>query len=592
MSSITSWVRLEPRTRNAEMNTSLQARIYDPLWMLARQWQFGEFQGEDNGSPVKARWRAESGQVNRYYSGAIPPSTTQVEWQVYDGKNIPLETLIEREEVYLETNNPATLYKLRLAADAGQQFLRMLKGLSLLQDYRRNFTREYPFAKLTTDQRTNLDDESLRYFDLMYWRVPDGRMLYAGFRKDGADNIAIASTLQIATEDLTAVENIARLWAQWYEMLFSRPESVKSAWEPNRLEYNFSVATKLSQFDSVLTASEYYEGRLDWYSFDINAPLLLGSLGQNPPVEYKEVVQTTIPAPVSFKGMASPRFWEFEDAHVDFGSMDTGPTDLARMLLVEFALSYGNDWFVIPIELGVGSVCRTRSLIVTDTFGVNTIIKSQEELGERYSKWRMFHHSFIGVSGNSSVAPNLFFLSPSLIDNLESRPIEETMFLRDEAANMAWAVERVVESPTDRPINRYEIYLQQQQRRVIESVPQAPLPPKTLSYRLTTEVPDYWIPLMPVRIEQELRLKRGSVLKTDGSKKTVQPQGRVLNSDQEISLFEEEVPREGLRVTRSYQLARWIDGSSHLWVGRRKNVGRGEGSSGLLFDSISDDFTK
>ena len=35
------------RSRKAEMDTSLQARIYDPLWLL--QWQFGEFEGEDNG---------------------------------------------------------------------------------------------------------------------------------------------------------------------------------------------------------------------------------------------------------------------------------------------------------------------------------------------------------------------------------------------------------------------------------------------------------------------------------------------------------------------------------------------------------------
>ena len=74
MSSITSWMRLEPRSRNAEMRTSLQARIYDPLWLLARQWQLGEFQGEDNGSPVLARWRGEAGPAEslscrRYYPG-------------------------------------------------------------------------------------------------------------------------------------------------------------------------------------------------------------------------------------------------------------------------------------------------------------------------------------------------------------------------------------------------------------------------------------------------------------------------------------------------------------------------------------------
>ena len=75
MASITSWMRLEPRSRDAEMRTTLQARVYDPLWLLARQWQLGEFQGEDNGSPVMARWRAESAQLTRYYAGAIKPNT-------------------------------------------------------------------------------------------------------------------------------------------------------------------------------------------------------------------------------------------------------------------------------------------------------------------------------------------------------------------------------------------------------------------------------------------------------------------------------------------------------------------------------------
>src|SRR5512139_2066894 len=96
--SITSWMRLEPRSRDAEMNTSLQARVYDPLWLLARQWQLGEFQGEDNGSPVMARWRAETAQLTRYYSGAIPPNT-KVDALSYDVNRMPLETLVEREAI-------------------------------------------------------------------------------------------------------------------------------------------------------------------------------------------------------------------------------------------------------------------------------------------------------------------------------------------------------------------------------------------------------------------------------------------------------------------------------------------------------------
>jgi len=85
-----------------------------------------------------------------------------------------------------------------------------------------------------------------------------------------------------------------------------------------------------------------------------------------------------------------------------------------------------------------------------------------------------------------------------------------------------------------------------------------------------------------------VRLVRGAVLKPGGSQQIVRSQGRILNPDSRapLAFYEEEVPREGARVTRSYQFARWLDGSTHLWMGRRKQVGRGEGSSGLCFDTV------
>jgi hypothetical protein len=55
--------------------------------------------------------------------------------------------------------------------------------------------------------------------------------------------------------------------------------------------------------------------------------------------------------------------------------------------------------------------------------------------------------------------------------------------------------------------------------------------------------------------------------------------------DPTLTLREDDVPRERARATRAYQLARWIDGTTLLWLGRRKSVGRGEGSSGLRFDT-------
>ena len=584
MPSITSWMRLEPRSRDAEMNTSLQARIYDPLWLLARQWQFGEFQGQDNGSPVMARWRAESAPLTRYHSGAIAPNT-RVDAPNYDGSRMPLETLVERETIRPATNQAAQPEKLRLAAEAGQQFLRILELQPLSRDYRDTFIGQYPFPTLSIEQRATLDRDSLGFFDLMAARVPDARRLHAAFRSAGAGAIAIAPALQIASADLAEVEKAAGLWLQWFETLFSEPGVDNPSWLPERMEYAFSVATRLSDGECILTAQEYFDGHLDWYAFDVNPEVTLGAATDHASTE---ITRTAIPAPVSFRGMPAARFWEFEDAQVDFGSVDAGPTDLARMLLVEFALDYGNDWFVMPIELDVGSLYRTRSLVITDTFGVRTLIKSSSELGEPHSSWRMFQHSYTRGSGITKPASNLFFLPPSLLKSMESRPIEEVLFLRDEMANLAWAVERLIESPVERPLNRFETYLEKKRHREAEATDKISSPGEPLRYRLSTETPDYWIPLMPARVGQGLRLKRGAVLKTDGLPELVHARGRILTPDQgrALELYEEEVPREGLRVTRNYQYTRWFDGSTHVWIGRRKQIGRGEGSSGLCFDVL------
>jgi hypothetical protein len=51
-------------------------------------------------------------------------------------------------------------------------------------------------------------------------------------------------------------------------------------------------------------------------------------------------------------------------------------------------------------------------------------------------------------------------------------------------------------------------------------------------------------------------------------------------------LHEEEVPRAGVIVTCTFQRARWFDGKVYTWIGRRKETGRGEGASGLVFDQV------
>src|SRR5689334_18756104 len=121
MGSITTWARLEPHSRSAGMEAALEMRVHDPLWMLARQWQFGEFQGEDTGSPV---WSAVSGTqspIELYLPGPIEGHGSD-DVQDYSA-HTPLEYLVEGERL------PAydvMLANQRAAVEAGQYFLRLL----------------------------------------------------------------------------------------------------------------------------------------------------------------------------------------------------------------------------------------------------------------------------------------------------------------------------------------------------------------------------------------------------------------------------------------------------------------------------------
>ena len=49
MPSITVWNRVEPRARSQDMKSGLEARLHDPLWLLARQWHetFAHFSFHD-----------------------------------------------------------------------------------------------------------------------------------------------------------------------------------------------------------------------------------------------------------------------------------------------------------------------------------------------------------------------------------------------------------------------------------------------------------------------------------------------------------------------------------------------------------------
>jgi hypothetical protein len=217
-------------------------------------------------------------------------------------------------------------------------------------------------------------------------------------------------------------------------------------------------------------------------------------------------------------------------------------------------------------------------LVVTDTFGVRTLIPSIGASNHPVAPaWRMFN--------NSRTSTDLF-LAPTLKRTMEGKPLDEVLFLRDEMANLAWGVERYAEGASGRPLNRRADDLAQQRRNAPAVA--APSNDGALVWKLSTKVPGYWIPLIPVQIQAgqgAIRFRRGATLKQDGTRQPQPALSQILKpSAGPLDIFEEEIPREGARVTRSYQYARWLGGAPLLWIGRRKTIGRGEGSSGLRFD--------
>jgi hypothetical protein len=339
-------------------------------------------------------------------------------------------------------------------------------------------------------------------------------------------------------------------------------------------------------------ADEYRGGHLDWYAFDVDRrrrELVVAGAVPRPPHRLRSDFLATL---VSFEGMPNRRWWQFENKKVNFGRIEAHTTDLGRLLLMEFALIYANDWFVVPFELPVGSLARVTGLVVTNVFGERQWIPASASSAEPWALFTLERRDDAGLE------PGLF-LPPTVVKSLEGKPVEHVRLLRDEIANMVWAVERRVQLEDGSARDGAEAASERAAfRRRLDTTshagPEAPSAKAALRYRLMTTVPEHWIPFIPVRVpdtgveSRRIQLQRGTLLRAEGGGETIRPQTRILrqNLGGPYFIHEEEVPREGTEVELSWQRTRWFGGEALVWLGRRRRTGRGEGSSGLVFDQL------
>ena len=539
---VRGWNRLEGRPRSADFERSLRAEVRDPLWFLTRQWQFGEFEGDDAGSPIDARIAYETAPLDGYRSGAdILP---------YDGKT-PLEARVEGE---------AVPFDLMLHMQAARVFERLLADRgrgARLHDYVGLFVLDYDAG--VAGEGTS---EARAMFDAGQSFLFDAAQLIAAVR-DGSHATRIAGfTGLTATESAQLVE-AGQLLVSWYERTYTQPTQ-PPAWRPDRLDYHFDC---VSGGEAVtLTADDHRGGDLDWHAFDVGSPVASGRTA--PTVTALSFLPTT----VRFAGMPSPRYWEMEDGKTDFGRLDINTNDLARLLLAEYMLLFSNDWCAVPLALSVGSFTRIQGLLVTDVFGEQTLIRAADR--GRDSDWQRW--SMYRLDGDDSANMGLL-LAPALASGMRSAPVEQVRFLRDEMANMVWAVEYRVASKLGEPFNP----------ALAPPVPPSPGPAATAArFHLGDLVPANWRPFIPAHLpgsQRSIRLQRARL-----PDQPALPLGAVLDAPAPYFVAEEEVPRAGRLVTRGFRRARWTDGTTFLWMGRESPIGRGEGSSGLVFDRVEE----
>ena len=560
--------RLEALPLSADLQPALSAEIADPLWLLCRQWQFLEFAGEDAGTPIDVRVEGERAELSRYLAGSFDENSA-ARSRDYSGEELALEVTVEAE--------PVRAHHARLAVEAGVQ-LQWTLNVGRLNDL---FAAAYPFVPGAAGEA---DRTGAEWQALAGTRSIDARTLLDALQplRDASGALTRLPPEPFVPAELRdqALERLGR-WLRWYETALVDPV-VAEAWNPARLEYSFAVSAQTSAGEVTLSADEYTDGDLDWYSLSV-VPASLGAPSvPRPPVTH--TARPVLPTPVEYAGKPADRFWEFEDANVNFGAMDAGPTDLTRVLLMEFSLVYGNDWYVVPLRLPVGSLFRVTSFTVRDTFGVTrTLSRSRNETGPR---WSVF-----------DLVDDHLFLPPTLAQSLGGPPVEQVQLTRDESANLAWGIERSVPGASGDPYDRNE----EVSDRGVDGSVVDPRVGSALLYRLASTVRDHWIPFAAVSVDPVaavtnpvIQLERRSIQRVgpDGVPRPVHPKGLLLRSNPNqppeselpLRIEEEEVPREGALVERSFQYARWFEGSGLLWLGRRKTVGRGESSSGLRFD--------
>ncbi len=591
--TITLWNRLEGRPRKEDFDRALKAEIMDPLWMLTKQWQMGEFLGDDAGSPVGSKIYITTTRLNKY-------KAANHNVKAFDN-NAPLEAVVEQRPIPFLFENK--VFSLDIRMMMGRHWINMLKKNG--GGDQTKFFIDTGYSIVAPSDANNKNDafilahpEAWQVFAAASGRLIDGYLVFKAI-EDGA-------SIGTGNANEALINSLAPKFSDWVKQFFLQPNDPEdNAWLPSKLEYQFSCSAPEKTEEKIYEAEEYYTGRLDWFNLSINDSI--PSLGV--PVEGYEtdvqgsIINSMIPTAIDFGGMPNTRWWTFEEGKTYLGNIKPNTIDIGKLLFSEFALIYANDWFLVPQTLKSGTISQVKGLVVANVFGERIWVEpTGKGKDDDWQRWTMFTINRKGK--DIKQADNSLILLPTVPKIQEGPALEQFIMIRDEIANMVWAIETDITLPSGRRSKAAEAAreLYAFYKRLIpvpvesESTEEAIA---SIRYQIMNSVPENWIPFIPVHKEgdnREIQLQRAAmprIIKGDTlAPERVRPRSILLREGLDkipakaYYIHEEEVPRAGIKVSQAFQRTRWYGGKVFNWLGIRKTAGRGEGTSGLSFDQI------
>lgn len=600
-----AYSRLEPRTRSDDYQKALSFEVYDPLWMLGRQWQFGRFKAVDCGTPVMLKMKTEKRWIN------------QILRKNKEGKDVyesysteePMEYEVERQNAeitpYVCVESAIYLKKKLLASPEIEK-----RDFAFLYDeYKLSDVREQESALDINALKMKKNRALSEFYNFYMNRAFDGYRVYKAFNSLKKDEIIKKLIEHKVKDSITGIfADVLIKYAKWFKNKFE-PCSNMNYWNSEKLGYE----VKIKQDENTYTAEDYDSGKLSWYSFDFDGAIKNTGKPEEKMLSY-------IPTPAKISGAPANRLWEFENRKVDMGNGDNDFNFLGTAAIMQYVTMFSNDWMIVPLETETGTVLDVQGIVVKDSFGDRYYIDRNAQMLDNQAKgvaytdrWDLFGTSYLNAyhDNNFSTSRGLLF-PPTVLRCEEGRPIEEVQFLRDEMANMVWGVETTINNlcggTMDGRTLSDEVFSEVDEFNLKKNLPEEQKKEgnkteKQAEYSLLIQnrVPLNWIPFIPEQLKKNGRpdcrniaLRRGRMpIYYDNKYQYVTPATDLIGCKYDenggvkpLYINEEEIATCGIKIKKTAQRTRWFYGKSFNWIGNREIISEYQANSGLLFDEL------